>query len=579
MKFSELQRYFELIAQTSSRTETTKLLAELFHRTTAREAQIIAYLALGSLRPQYEGTEFNLAERSVKKILEELLEISHEKLQRLMKEYGDLGMVVAHGTWKPHQTLTVEQVYEGLMLLEEISGVGSQEERAKAFQRLLRALEPIEAGLVIRIVVGKLRLGFSDMTLIDALSWMLVENKSLHARIEHAYNVCADIGHIAFIVKQDGIDGIDKVKVTVGIPIRPAAAERLPTAEDIISKLGHCIAQPKIDGFRLQVHIDRTHDRPLIKFFSRNLLNMSDMFPDLHAGLAQVPAKTCILEGEAIAFDEATGSYTPFQETVKRKRKHDIEEISQELPLRLFVFDLLYLNGEPLLAKAYHTRRTMLLQLMKHVKSDNIQVIEEHEISTAHQLENYFMEMISEGLEGVVVKKPNAHYQPGKRNFNWVKLKRQEHGYLEDTIDAVILGYYYGKGKRAQFGIGAFLVGVYDKKDDRFETIAKIGTGLTDVEWKDLKKSCDALARSTKPNNVICSKELVPDVWVDPALVVMVRADEISQSPVHTAGKTAEELGFALRFPRIMGYRPDKSAQETTTVKEIHTLYTQQRKH
>jgi DNA ligase-1 len=183
---------------------------------------------------------------------------------------------------------------------------------------------------------------------------------------------------------------------------------------------------------------------------------------------------------------------------------------------------------------------------------------------------------IAEGLEGIVVKRPDAIYQPGKRNFNWIKLKRQEEGHIEDTIDCVILGYYAGSGKRATFGIGAFLVGVFNKKEDRFETVAKVGTGLTDQEWIDLKKQCDAIKRMQKPSNVICVKELYPDVWVIPDIVCQIRADEITKSPTHAAGKEGNMLGLALRFPRLMGYRKDKGPEDATTVAELKTMFKHQ---
>lgn len=576
MKFSALQTYFEAIGQLSSRTEITQLLAALFNEATPEEVKIIANLSLGSLRPPYEGTQFSVAERTMKKILASLLDLSEETIHKHAKETGDLGVVAAQGTWQATKQLTVTEVYDVLTQIELISGTGAQEERAVAIGLLLRALEPASAGLVVRIVLGKLRLGFSEMTLIDALSWMLEGNKSLHARIEHAFNVCADIGHIGYLLRKYGIEGIDKVTITVGIPIRPAAAERLPTAADIIDRLGECIAQPKLDGFRLQVHINNG-TKPSIHFFSRNLIDMSDMFPDLVEALQGLPVENCIFEGEAIVYDEATGSFTPFQETVKRKRKHDIEAVSQELPLKLFLFDILYVNGASLLNHEHHTRRAILLELMQQHNSQIVQIIEERTMRTAQELEAYFYETVGEGLEGLVVKRIKSHYQPGKRNFNWIKLKRQEHGSLDDTIDAVVLGYYAGRGKRAQFGIGAFLVGLYNKSKDRFETVAKIGTGLTDAEWIQLKKACDLIAVKAQPHNVVCAPGLAPEVWVSPEIVVLIRADEITQSPLHTAGKTESSFGLALRFPRIMGYRPDKSAVEATTVLELKHLFEHQK--
>ena len=303
---------------------------------------------------------------------------------------------------------------------------------------------------------------------------------------------------------------------------------------------------------------------------------MSAMFPDIAKELLKLDVETLICEGEAIGFDTNTGGFLPFQETVKRKRKHGVEEAANEYPLQLFLFDLLYLNNKSCLDMTYIQRHKQLEKILAGITTDHLFVTEHTEIHSAQQLENYFHSVVETGLEGLVVKRPDAIYQPGKRNFNWIKLKRQEEGHLEDTLDCVILGYYAGKGKRANFGIGAFLVGVFNKELDMFQTVAKIGTGMTDDEWKMLKKQCDALASTDQPKNIECAKELTPDVWVTPELICRVRADEITLSPLHTAGKTDTHTGYALRFPRFMDYRTDKSAQEATTDTEVKRLYEDQ---
>ncbi len=576
MIFKDVALVFDQLEATPGRLDMTRLLADLLKKATPSEASIICTLSLGQLNPPYIGTQFAIAEKNMLKIVAHLLDESVDHIQREAKKLGDLGLVVQTGTWRTTQELTVHQVYKALHDIEQVSGTGSQEEKAKFMHELLKLLDPVSAKFVVRIVLGKLRLGFSDMTIIDALSWMEAGDKSLRPIIEDAYNTCADIGLIAQTLKEGGVRAIEHMNIKVGAPILPAAAERLPTAKAIIEKIGHCVAQPKLDGFRLQIHIDKTGAKPKIHFFSRNLQDMSYMFPDIRQSVATLDVQEFIGEGEAIVYDPHTGSFLPFQETVKRKRKHDIEQVMAELPLRVFLFDVLYVNGHSLLAKTHEERRAKLISLFKNFHDDHIQVIEEKEIHTAKELEDYFNQNIAAGLEGLVVKKPDSVYQPGKRNFNWIKLKRQEEGHLEDTIDCVILGYYAGEGKRAGFGIGAFLVGVYNKQEDRFETIAKIGTGLKDQEWVALKKRCDMFRVKEKPKNVVCAKELEPDTWVSPEIVCLVRADEITLSPVHAAGKTQEKLGYALRFPRIMGYREDKTPTEATTVTEVAHLYKDQ---
>ncbi|MBN1549687.1 ATP-dependent DNA ligase [Candidatus Babeliales bacterium] len=571
MKFKEVAHIFSRIEQVSSRLEMTKQLANLLHEATPREAEILCNMTLGMLRPPYKGNNFGLAEKQLAQAVARVLGCPIKDVTTERKRLGDLGSVLEQWSWTITRHRSLEAVYDDLVEIEKISGTGSQEKKIKAVETLLRAMEPQSANYIVRIILGTLRLGFSDMTLIDALSWMEEGDKSLRADLEHAYNISADIGLIAYRLKNDGIKGVRKTTIEVGIPIRPASAERLPTAKAIIEKIGPCIAQPKLDGFRIQIHVKNGK----VKFFSRNLQDMSEMFPDLMAACKKIKAKEFIGEGEAIVYDRETGSFLPFQETVKRKRKHGIAEAMSEYPLQVFLFDVLYVDGESFLDKTHKQRRKKLLSLIP-AGDLVVHVIDERHIQTSDELEKYFTETITAGLEGLVVKREDSTYQPGKRNFNWIKLKRQEEGHLDDTIDCVILGYYAGHGKRASFGIGAFLVGVYNQKKDQFETVAKIGTGLKDDGWKLLKKKCDALKVSKAPVSVIFPVTLTPDVWVSPELVCLVRADEITKSPIHTAGAAGSDLGFALRFPRFMGYRDDKRAIDATSVDELKTLYRNQ---
>lgn len=577
MQFAHVAQAFQSIEQTSSRTEITVILSHLFRQLTPQELSIVCNLALGQLHPPYIAMQFNIATKSMVRIVAEVVGEPVAAVETQLRNIGDIGTIVEGHSWqKTKNVSSIEEVYQSLTALEKISGTGSQEEKAHVLKDLLLSLSAHEAKYVVRIILGKLRLGFSDMTLVDALSWMAAGDKSLRGIIENAYNMCADIGLIAATLKKDGIAALQEMRIHVGIPIRPAAAERLPTAKAIVEKLGHCVAQPKLDGFRLQIHVDKRGQEPRIHFYSRNLLDMSQMFPDLIDAFYALPVETLVCEGEAIAYDIHAGNFLKFQETVKRKRKHGIQEAITEYPLRVFLFDILYLNGQELLSKSHAERRKTLLSIVGMINGSSVQAIEERDITNAKELEDYFVDNIASGLEGLVVKRIDSTYQPGKRNFNWIKLKRQEEGHLEDTIDCIILGYYAGEGKRSSFGIGALLVGVYNKDNDRFQTVAKIGTGFTDQEWRDVKKRCDMITVLEQPHNVECAKQLAPDVWVNPEIVCIIRADEITLSPVHTAGKTEQTLGYALRFPRFMGYSEDKDAYTATTDQEIKRLYEDQ---
>jgi DNA ligase-1 len=362
---------------------------------------------------------------------------------------------------------------------------------------------------------------------------------------------------------------MEAIKVTVGKPLRSQLAERLPNPEAVIKKLGLVGVQPKYDGLRVQIH-KKGGD---VSIFSRNLETMTPMFPELVAATNALAVKSVILDGEAIAYRPESEEYVPFQETTARRRKEGIDEFAAATPLRAFVFDIMFRDGTDLTPLPYEQRFAIVDDLLKG--SDTLQVAPLTKTDSVDVLTRELLDNISRGLEGVVAKRLDSPYQAGARNFNWVKLKRNTSGQLTDTVDVVLIGYYGGKGKRAEFGAGALLAGVYDSDKDEFVSISKLGTGLSDEGWRDLHKQMNRLEVSEKPARV--NSVLVPDVWLRPEVVVEVLADEITPSPRHTAGKVGDQPGFALRFPRIVSFRAaDKKPEDATTVNEIREMFQQQ---
>jgi len=575
MNFSLLAQAFESIESVSGRRDKMKILAELFQAATADELKVICYISQGKLFPAYQTEQFQISNKGVIAILVDFFSAAEEQIQAWYQLRGDLGLVI-QDHWHGESLLSILEVYEILLEIARVEGAGSVQRKQGQVVELLKKLDAVSAKYVIRMITQTMRLGCSDMTVLDALSWMHSGDISLRSDLETAYNVCADLGLVGYTLKSQGVLAVQNMEIHLGIPIRPAAAERLSSAQETVDKLGPCVAQPKLDGFRIQIHLDRTDkNNPQVSFFSRNMLQMSDMFPDLKAAVLRLPVDSFIGEGEAMAYDDAADMFLSFQETVKRKRKHNVEAFQERLPLRLYLFDLLFLNGESYLDRTHAERRAALIGVVP-AEDSHLFVIEERSFTTGAALESYFIDNLTSGLEGLVVKRPDAVYQSGKRNFTWIKLKHQGGTKIHDTIDTVILGYFYGKGKRAKLGIGAFLVGIYNESEHAFESLAKVGTGLSDEEWKDLKIRCDELAVLSPMNNVEVHKNLAPEVWVLPEITCSVRADEITLSPVHTAGKTAAGLGYALRFPRFIGYRPDKGPYDITTATEISSLFKSQ---
>jgi len=625
VQFCILSKYFQNIESISKRLEITAVLANLIKDLSPNDIDIAMYLSLGYLTPPFRSTQFNVAQKLMLRAISLAFNISPPRKTQLEYEtpptqgrgnlseevsskscykpsvdivdyankVGDLGIVAQSFSKTRDSQLSINEVYEKLKEIAEQSGAGSQERKLTKIASLLNKLDPVSNKFIVRIILGTMRLGFSDITVIEALSWYLVGDKTLKAKIESRYRIHPDIGFVARAIKENGIAGLKKVDLEVGVPVLVAKCARVATAEEAMEKLkGQAYAEDKYDGTRVQIHLNRDKNlesekgsHPLIPMdldgvrphysgkvwtFTRNLEESTYQFPDLvEAVLNNIKAQNVILDAEAIGYNKATGEFIPFQQTIKRKRKHLVAQNALDIPLTLRVFDILYLNGQSLIDKPLHERWEILKSVL--YQTEKIQLANRTNLSNSAQLLEVFEDAVSRGLEGLVLKNPNAKYAVGNRGFAWIKFKREETGGLEDTIDAVVLGYYFGTGKRTSFGIGAFLIGVYDETTDSFKTVSKIGTGLTDEQWVELKTKCDAIKTPIAPKNVDIPEVLNCDVFVIPKIVVVVRADNITVSPLHTAG-------FAMRFPRLMEYREDKGVTEATSLKELGQIYLLQKK-
>ena len=571
MKFSRLAYYFSEIEKISSRLDITNLLAKLFQELKAEDIQNTIYLLQGRVAPQFEKIEFGIAEKTVIKSIVLALNIEKRFFENQYHKIGDLGETVEDFKKQiisfDQEDLELNEVFRRLYQLASSGGTGSQEVKINILTSLIRQLDPLSCRFLIRISLGIMRLGFSDMTVLDAFSWMLKGDKSLRKEIEQAYHVRPDLGQIGYLLKTEGIKTINKIVPQIFTPIIMMRAERLSSGVEIIEKIGKCAVEPKYDGFRLQIHYSRQKDE--VRIYSRNLEEVSYMYPDIIAGVKkEVTAQEIIFEGEAIGFDPETGNFLPFQETVQRKRKYEITAKSQEIPLKLFAFELLYKNGENFINQHFSIRRQTLagsFKLKDNIYQDVIVLAPQTEEEKAENIEQLFEKAIGKGLEGIIAKKLDGIYQPGARGWNWIKFKRSYSAKINDTLDCLVMGYDFGKGKRVGFGIGAFLVGIYDAKEEKFKTVAKIGTGLTDVEWKELQERCTKIQTKNQPKNYLVDKQMAVDVWVEPKIIVEIRTDEITKSPIHTAG-------LALRFPRLEKFRSDKSIYDATSLDEIKKM-------
>lgn len=584
MKFSLLANYLGRLEKISSRLKITEILAELFNKSSEDEIDKTVYLLLGSLAPSYKNVVFNIAERMMLRALAQAYNQELKGIKDTYKKTGDLGDVVltyartkrlppdqrssrTGGKNKKTQELTVLGVHNWLIKIAEDEGEKSQGRKISKTAELLSKLDSTSAKFVARILIGKLRLGFSDKTILDALSWMKYGDKRAKKDLEKTYNVLPDVGLLAKSVKKFGIKkATENIKPVVGIPVLPMLAQRLKSPKEMIEKMREVAIEPKFDGLRIQIHFKSSgfKNGKKVKAYTRNLNETSWMFPELVDIGKFLGVNETILDCEAMGVDEKTKVLANFQTTMTRRRKHNIAKTVKNVGIKFYVFDILHKDGESLVDKTYVERRE---ELEKSVAGKKLLEVVDYKITkNPKDIEKMMRMELSEGLEGVIVKRVDSRYVAGRTGWRWVKMKEEESAKakLADTVDCIVMGYSVGKGRRAQFGVGQFLVGVRDK--DRIKTISKIGTGITDEQFGELKKRLVKLEVGEKPKNYEVDKLLIPDYWVEPKLVVEVAADEITKSPSHTSK-------YALRFPRLIKFRDDKNVNQATSVREIKKLF------
>lgn len=579
MLFKDFSTYLDKIASISSRNEIVSMLADLFTKLSADEIGKSIYLLSGRVAPLFDASEFSVGDNLVLKSIALAKEQPVDDIKLLFNKEGDLGDVFYILTSDGMDNLSIISVFDTLKQITQLKGKGSVEGKITLIASTLRRMDSLSGRYFIKIILGDFRLGFSTRTILDALSWSIDKTKKHRANIEKAYTYVSDLGLIASTLKKEGLIGLEHIDVHIGIPIFPKLVSPVKNASEIIQRMGTSFVQPKYDGIRVQIHVmPGTPREREIKVYSRNLTDMTEMFPDIVANFRQLTIDCGIFDGEAIGYNENLGRFLPFQQTIQRKRKYEVSTFSSEYPLTVFLFDLLFINGQDMMGLSLQDRFASLSEMLQKQPDEvkeSIRLTETKVIDNADTLYSYFASQIENHAEGIVAKDPTTAYLPGTRNYDWVKLKRSNMEGVNDTFDTVVLGYYYGQGSRAKNGIGGLLVGVYNKQSDTYETLAKVGSGVKEGEWSAIREQLDAIKVESIPTNVRIQANLMPNVLVRPAIVCIVKADEITKSPIHTAGKTPEnQNGFALRFPRLITFnRLDKGPEDTTSVEEIQKMY------
>lgn len=576
LDFALLVQTFQKMGGTSSRIALTEYLVELLKQTPAEIIDKVTYLIQGKLYPDYEGIEIGVAEKMIVRAIASSSGKDAAAIERIYQKTGDLGDACAEALKSKSQStlfselMTVERVYSTFDRVARTSGPGSQEIKLRFISSLLNDATPEESRYIVKFVMGQLRLGIADYTVLDSLALAFTGDKGNRQVLESAYNVSSDLGTIAKLMATKGLRAVRSVKVKLFRPIRPMLAERVTTAEEALNRMeGKAGVEYKLDGERVQVHKGKNG----VELFSRRLEKITGHYPDVVKAMSSIRSEV-IMEGEVVAINPETEEYLPFQELMHRRRKHGVEEAMENYPVVMNFFDVLYLDGKSKMQLQYLDRRKLLKKIVDSAKKDDVvRLISQAVVKEPQEIDRFMALAIENGCEGVMIKQLTSRYRAGAREYAWVKLKREYRSELADTLDLVIVGALHGRGRRAG-KYGALLLAAYSPKDDMFQSATKVGTGFTDAHLEQFYADLERHVIAQRHARVETGMEM--DVWFEPRLVIEVIASEITSSPSHAAAKNTIKPGYglALRFPKFTGkIRDDKKPEDATTVEELVAMY------
>jgi len=571
MEFSIISEMFEMMEKTTKRIELTNILVELLKKTPKKIIPNVVYLLQGIIRPNFEGVELGIAEKLAIRAISKSAGLPIKKIEDDYRDGGDLGLTASNILKIKTQTtftaekITVERVYETLFRIARLEGKGSQDLKMKYISSLLNDATPLEAKFVIKILLGTLRLGIAENTVMDALAIAFTGKKENRVQIENAYNVSSDLGKVSLIVATDGIDEIKKFKISLFSPIRPMLADRVQSEKDVIKKMPEqFVAEYKLDGERVQIH--KQSDKIIL--FSRRLENITQYYPDIVERIGKtLNVNEGVFEAEIVPINENTGEFLPFQELMHRRRKHKLDEAVLQYPITVNFFDVLYYDKKDCLNLEYTERRKILEQI---VHEDNFsKLVPMLFVKNENEIEDFLENSINAGCEGLMLKAPSAPYRAGMRGSNWLKLIREYRNELGDSLDLIVIGAYFGRGRRTGL-YGTLLLATYNPEKDNFPSICKVGTGFTDESLDQLYQILSNKVTLKKNPRIV--SEMEADIWFEPELVLEIVASEITLSPIHKTGLDLirKSSGFALRFPKFTGkIRYEKAVEDASTGEEV----------
>jgi len=574
---------YERLEATTKRLEKTFVLSEFLK--SADDLDKVLLLLQGKVFPNWDQRELGMASKLLLKAISTATGAPLEKIEAVWKKTGDLGTVAAELTTKKSQAtlfsqpLTVQKVFDNLRKISEMEGAGTVDRKVQLVAELLTSAQPNEAKYIIRTILGELRVGLGEGTIRDAIVWAFFGDKAgvkydkttndlalsdeervnyekYTSLVQEALDVANDFAEVARTAKEKGEGVVQNISLVPGKPVKVMLFQKAKNLKDAFDTVGRPAAfEYKYDGFHVQIH----KVKGKFVLFTRRFENVIKQFPDVVERLSKIKGDSFILDAEFVGIDKKSGKYRPFQEISQRiKRKYDISEIADKFPVEVNVFDILYYDGESLLKTEFKERRKILEKIVPEYK---FEIRRSKQIVTDDDkiAEDFYQEALDAGNEGIMAKNLSSIYKPGSRVGFGMKIKP-----TMDTLEVVIVGAEWGEGKRGQW-LASFVVAVRDPETNLFVEIGRVGTGIKEKVEEGV--SFEQLTQLLQP---LIIEEKGREVSVRPEIVIEVNYEEIQKSPTYSSG-------FALRFPRLIKLRTDRSSEDINTVDDVKVLAESQR--
>jgi DNA ligase-1 len=552
-QFRILAELCEKLGATTKRIAMVDLASAFLKELNPDEVEPAVSMLLGRAFPKWDQRELEVSWATIGSILERVTNADWNIFRETFSKTGDVGdaskalfeksRIRKQATLFGESPLTILKVRGTLEAIAETSGHGSREKKERLLETLLGATTPLEVKYIVKILIGEMRTGFYEGLMELTVSKAFNTTLKL---VQHATMLTGDIGEVAAIAKTKGEEGLKQVSFRLFKPVKPMLAQTAKDVQEALEELGGEAAfEYKLDGARIQIHTSEGE----VRVFSRRLTDVTDSLPEVVDEVRnEVRVKEAILEGEVIAVGE-DGNPMLFQHLMRRfRRVHEIEEMTKEVPVKLYLFDVIYVDGQSLVSTPYTERRRKLAQI-----APNIPLTEQITTKNPTEAERFLKDAINEGHEGLVAKKLDSPYTPGIRGKRWFKIKQ-----TLEPLDLVIVAAEHGYGRRHDW-LSDYYLAARDEETGRFLPVGKTFKGLTDEEIINMTQRLKKLTIQDEHRRIA----------VIPKIVVEVAYNEIQKSPKY-------ECGMALRFARITRIRDDKTSEEADTIQKVRKIYQSQ---